>query len=678
MFESLMTSGSGGRGEASAAATAVVSVRSIDGLVERAINRTRDWLLKAQFQDGYWWGELEADTTLESDYILFLKVVAPHETQKIEKAANYVRKHQLEDGGWNIFPGGPSEVNATVKAYFGLRLAGDSATATHMLRARERAIALGGLEGTNSYARIYLALAGVLDWNLAPAIPPEIMLLPRWLFINSLEMSSWTRAIVIPLSILFGTKPKWPAANGITIDELFGNRERARKAFKWDKKLFSWRNFFLAGDALMKGYERLPWKPFRNLAIKRSKEWMIEHLQRSEGLAAIYPAMANSVFSLLALGSSVDDPLVKQQIAYLNALEIEEEDSLRLQPALSPVWDTAIAMVSLAEAGLDPRHPALIRAAKWLLDLQITGGGDWQIKNKEGESGGWAFEFRNDFFPDVDDTAFVLMALARLSYPDQEQMNKAITKALSWLLSMQNRDGGFAAFDRDNDLTLLNQIPFADHNAMLDPSTADVTARVIECLGKLGWSSDHPVIKNAMNFLQEDQANDGSWYGRWGVNYVYGTSGVLRAMEALKLTETPECARARDWLRATQNTDGGFGENLRSYNDSKWRGRGRSTASQTAWGLIGLLAVCPPTDPAVTAAVRYLTKTQNEDGTWDESEFTGTGFPGVFYLKYHLYRISFPLYALAHYRNLKDGLPEFSAFKSGSKGFKFREIHRDN
>ncbi|MGB8591805.1 MAG: squalene--hopene cyclase [Candidatus Acidiferrales bacterium] len=656
--------------------TATVPTRNLEGLVELAIDRTKHWLLRAQFEGGYWWGELEADTTLESDYIVYHFFLGRPDSPKIPKLANYVRAEQLADGGWNIFPGGPSELNASAKAYFALKLAGDDPGASHMRRARERVVALGGLESSNSYTRFYMALAGVIEWNLVPVVPAELILLPNWFFINLYEMSSWTRAIVVTLSLLSSRKPKYDVAPSGFVDELFADPENKRKAFAWDRRFFSWRNFFLAADRVMKLHERSPWKPFRSRSIKKIDQWLREHIDRSEGIAAIYPSIQNSILCLLELGYAEDDSMVKQQIAHFSAHEIEEDDALRIQPCVSPVWDTAIAMVALEEAGVDPKHPSLVGAARWMLDLQITGGGDWQVKNRDAEPGGWAFEFRNDHFPDVDDTAFVLMALGRVAYPDPKRMNEGVRRGLAWLLSMQNRDGGWGAFDRDNDLTLLNNIPFADHNAMLDPSTADVTARALECLGKLGWPADHPAMKNARAFLKKDQAPDGPWYGRWGVNYVYGTSGVLRAMEAIGCTDSKECQRAAMWLRSVQNPDGGFGESLQSYSDSKYRGRGASTASQTAWGLIGLLATCGPDDEAVLAAVRYLVETQNEDGSWDEDEFTGTGFPSVFYLKYHLYRISFPLYALAHYRNLKDGVEEFAGVKPGPQGFQHRKIDR--
>jgi squalene-hopene/tetraprenyl-beta-curcumene cyclase len=674
MSEALMTSrsSSGQHG----GATATVPVRTLEGLVDQAVDRATRWLLAAQLPAGCWWGELEADITLNSDYIVYHYVIGKQNSPKIPKLANHIRRLQLPDGGWNIFPKGPAELNATIKAYFSLKLIGDDIQAPHMRKARARVIALGGIESSNSYTRLHLALMGAVDWDLAPAIPPELVLLPRWFFVNLYEMSSWTRAIVVTLSVLYGLRPKWNMTPAGFVDELFADPDRKRKAFEWDREVVSWRNFFLATDRAMKLYEQLHWKPFRALALKKSKKWILERIDRSEGLAAIYPSMQNSIFCLHALGHSFDDPIIQEQIKHLSAHEIEDGDVIRMQPCVSPVWDTAIAMVSLEEAGIDPRHFALVKAANWILDAQITGGGDWQVKNRDAEPGGWAFEFRNDHFPDVDDTAFVLMALARVGYPDKQRMESSLRRGLAWMLSMQNRDGGWGAFDRDNNLTLLNNIPFADHNAMLDPSTADVTARSMEALAKLGWPADHPAMESALAFLQKDQAPDGPWYGRWGVNYVYGTSGVLRAMEALGLGNAPECRHAANWLRSVQNPDGGFGESLHSYSDSNWRGRGSSTASQTAWGLIGLLAVCGADDPAVHAAVKYLVDAQNENGTWDEEEFTGTGFPSVFYLKYHLYRNSFPLYALAHYRNLRDGRAEFAAARPGPQGIAYRKLHR--
>jgi len=646
--------------------------QDLGAALELAIENGASHLLSLQAEEGYWLGELEADTTLESDYIYYLFVLGKADSDRIAKFANYVRRRQLPDGGWSIFPGGASDLNATTKAYFALKLAGDDIDAQHMKLARETVHRLGGLEHTNSYVRFYLALIGAVGWELVPSIPPELCLLPNWSLLSIYEMSSWTRGIVIPMAILAALRPEWRLPERARVDELFKDLGQKSAAFAWSDQLISWRNVFLAIDRALKLYEKLPWKPLRRRALREAKAWMLDHLQRSEGLAAIYPAMMNSIFALLALGHSPNDPLTAREIREFSRFEIEEGDTIRMQPCVSPVWDTCIAMVALEEAGLPPDHPALVKAADWILSKQVLGGGDWQVKNKDAEPGGWAFEFRNDFYPDVDDTGFVLMALQRVKHPDPERMEKSVRRGIQWLLSMQNKDGGWGAFDRDNDRQILCNIPFADHNAMIDPSTADVTARVVECLGRFGWPGDHPVIQRAVRFLLKDQCDDGSWFGRWGVNYVYGSAGVLRALETVSLTAMEFCQRAVNWMRAVQKPDGSFGESLWSYTDPSTKGQGNSTASQTAWGLIGLLAGSEPTDPAVQKAVAYLVHQQNANGSWSESEFTGTGFPGVFYLKYHLYRNSFPLYALARFQNRAHNAPEFCALKFEPSGFRQR------
>jgi squalene-hopene/tetraprenyl-beta-curcumene cyclase len=515
-------------------------------------------------------------------------------------------------------------------------------------------------------------MIGAIGWDLAPAIPPELMLIPSWMPVNLYEMSSWTRAIIIPLSIVYATKPDWRMPDCPNVDELFADRASAKVAFAWSGKIISWRNVFLAIDKALKLHERLPWKPFRARAIAKAQQWLLDHVERSEGLATIIPAMANSIYAMLALGYPGGDGLVRRELGWISAYGIEEGDTLRMQPCISPVWDTAIAMVSLEEAGVDASHPALQSASRWLIDHQILGPGDWQVKNKDAPPGGWAFEFRNDFFPDVDDTAFVLMAL-RGAVNDSERFEQAARRGLAWLLSMQNRDGGWGAFDRDNDKSVMTNIPFADHNAMIDPSSADVAARSVECLGHFGWSASHPAVQKALTYLRREQTPEGAWYGRWGVNYVYGTSGVLRAMEAIGCNDSAECRRAMEWLKRVQNADGGFGESCESYEKYGQKGVGKSTASQTAWGLIGLLATVGPEDPSAMRAVAWLTEHQNEDGSWDEDQFTGTGFPCVFYLKYHLYRNSFPLYALARYRNMRNGVNATpQAFRFDPNQFKYR------
>src|SRR5215471_14781320 len=663
-------------GEELPAAPSTVSWQEQDWAerLEKSIERGADHLLSLQAEQGYWQGELEADTTLESDYIYYLHVLSKADPGRIQKLANYVRQRQLPDGGWSIYPGGPSELNATCKAYFALKLAGDSPDAPCLAQARETIHRLGGLEHSNSYVRFYLALVGALGWELVPSIPPELMLIPTWLPFNIYEMSSWTRGIVIPMTILATLRPDWRLPEWAHVDELFKDPNHKAAAFDWSAQLLSWKNLFLAIDRGLKLYEKSPWKPFRQRALREAKSWVLNHVERTEGLAAIYPAMMNSIFALIALGHGPEDPLTWREIKEFSRFEIEDGDTIRMQPCVSPLWDTCIAMVSLQEAGVAPDHPALVKSAEWILSKQILGPGDWQVKNKDAEPGGWAFEFRNDHYPDVDDTAFVLMALQRVKYPDPVRMRAAVQRGIQWLLSMQNRDGGWGAFDRDNDRKLLCNIPFADHNAMIDPSTADVTARVLECLGRYGWGADHAAVRRGVQFLLKDQCKDGSWFGRWGANYVYGTSGVLRALETVSLTAQDYCQRAVNWLKSVQKTDGSFGESLCSYHVESAKGQGNSTPSQTAWGLIGLLAAADPGDPAIAKAAAYLVEQQNEDGSWNETDFTGTGFPCVFYLKYHLYRNSFPVYALArfHKQTQNAGEPEFCAIQFHPGQFRMR------
>lgn len=642
---------------------------NLESRVREAVRRAAEYLLSLQAREGYWVAELQADTTVESDYIFCLHILGRAHPVRILKLANYIRQKQLAEGGWNIYEGGPSELDATIKAYLALRVAGDSPQAPHMVRARERVHALGGIEGTKSYTRFYLALCGAVRWENVPAIPPELLLLPARFFLSIYAMSSWSRAIVVPLTILYALKPRWPLPPSVRVAELFRNGSGSIPAFNWDRGIVSWRNFFLALDRLARTYERLPWKPLRRRALAKARWWLLEHLERGDGLGAIYPAMVNSVLALLALGYPADDPLTAREIGHLAQFEIEQGDTIRIQPCVSPVWDTATAMTALEEAGLPPHHAALVKSAKWLLERQVVSGGDWQVANPEVEPGGWAFEFRNDAYPDVDDASFVLMALQRVAFPAKERQKLALRRGVSWMLGMQNPDGGWGAFDRDNACAILTRVPFADHNAMIDPSTEDVTARVLECLGCLGWSPSDAAVERGLRFLEKQQTAEGAWYGRWGVNYIYGTSGVLRALETLGLGGEGMAQRALAWLRSVQNPDGGFGESCASYDDPSLKGQGPSTPSQTAWGLIGLLAAGDVWDPAVARAVHYLLRHQKPDGSWEEEAFTGTGFPRVFYLRYHMYRNSFPLYALARCAKLLGGGTRFEAVHFSPKEF---------
>jgi squalene-hopene/tetraprenyl-beta-curcumene cyclase len=620
--------------------------------VRRAMDSAQDYLLKIQHSDGHWCGELEGDTILESEYILTMHFIGRSDEDRVRKAANYIRQKQLPEGGWAIYQGGPPEVSASAKAYFVLKLMGDDPDAPHMEKAREVIRALGGLDATNSFTRIYLAIFGQYPWERCPAVPPEIVLLPTWAPINLYEMSSWTRGIVVPLSVMWASKPYCAVPEHANIDELMLDRSPnmpARRGF--------WRLIFNTTDYTLKLLERRRWSPTREKALKACEQWMIEHFEKSDGIGAIFPPIINSIIALRCLGYENDHALTASQIRELEKLEIDEGETLKVAPCFSPVWDTALAMNALAESGLPVEHPALQKAAEWLLDKEVKEVGDWKIKNPDAQPGGWYFEYANEFYPDVDDTFQVLTALSKVRFSDPQRESRkleAIDRGLRWVLSMQNRDGGWGSFDKDCDEQFLTQIPFADHNAMIDPSTSDITGRGVEALSNLGFSKDHPVAQKAITFLQGEQERDGSWFGRWGCNYIYGTWLVLHGLKTIgEDMMEPGYQAAGCWLRGVQNADGGWGELPDSYQDPGTKGHGPSTPSQTAWALLGLMASEDQSD-GLKLGIEYLIKGQREDGSWKDDFWTGTGFPGVFYLRYHLYATYFPLLALGLYEKRMD------------------------
>ncbi len=626
------------------------------------LKAARDFLLGLQNPQGYWVGELEADSTLESDYILLENYLGSPCAQKVRKAANYILSKQLPDGGWNIYTGGPSNVSATVKAYFALKLAGFRGDEHFMRRARETALALGGVQAANTFTKIYFALFGQYDWDAVPAIPPELILFPDLHYFSIYQMSSWSRAILVPLSIIYAHKPQRPVPD-VNIDEVFLEGRHVNLRLPRDPTPFSWRNFFLGVDRILKVIERSRFKPLRQQALARAEQWMRARFQGCEGLGAIFPAMMNSIIALDCLGYRRGNPVMDEALRAFYHFEIEEGETLRMQPCFSPVWDTAIALYAAIEAGLPPDSPAAVRAADWLLDVQSRGRGDWQVTRPNVEPGGWYFEFKNEAYPDVDDTAMVLLALARARASSAKRLEQAIQRGMNWLLGMQGRDGGFAAFDVDNDHAVFCQMPFADHNAMLDPSCPDLTGRALEALAKFGHRKGTPQVDRAITFLQQHQEPEGCWFGRWGVNYIYGTCFALRGLRAAgeDLREA-YILRAGEWLRSIQNPDGGWGESCESYDNPDLKGQGPSTASQTAWALMGLFAGGDFASESVRRGIEYLLVTQTAQGTWEEPYFTGTGFPRVFYLRYHLYRHYFPLLALAEYAksgNLEFAVPRF-------------------
>ena len=643
------------------------------GEVSEGITRSTDWLLGQQHADGYWCGELEADSMLESDYIFMHTLLGTGDRGKMDRAVNEILRHQNTDGGWSLYPGGPSNVNYGVKCYLALKLMGYSADHPLMVTARENVLALGGVVECNTFTKIYLCALGQYDYDAVPAVPPEIVLFPNWFYFNIYEISSWSRGILVPLSIIYAKKPfkKIPQEQGI--DELFvGGRAKADLYLRWDrKKPLGWRNFFLALDRITHWFERIHIRPLRKIALKAAEKWLLERFEMSDGLGAIYPAMLNAIVALACLGYTPDDPQFIRAMDEFEKLGIDNPQgeakyptpTFRMQPCMSPVWDTAQAVYALGEAGVPKNDERLLKAADWMLSKEVRHKGDWAQKVKNVAPGGWYFEFNNEFYPDVDDSAQVLLALNQVRNPRERYQHEVSQRALDWIFAMQCKNGGWAAFDRDNTKMIFQYIPFADHNAMLDPPTADITGRILEMLATYGYTRRDIRVERAVQFVLREQEQDGSWFGRWGVNYLYGTFLVLRGLEAMGVwSHEPPIVNAAEWIRMVQNADGGWGETCGSYDDPAQRGIGPSTPSQTAWAVLGLLAAGDLRSDSVAKGIRWLITHQTPDGTWDESAegrngeaiYTGTGFPRVFYLAYHLYRDYFPLLALTTYKRMKE------------------------
>jgi squalene-hopene/tetraprenyl-beta-curcumene cyclase len=619
--------------------------------VSAAADRGRAWLLARQKPDGHWVGELEGDTILESEFVLLLAFLGRLDDPRIRQAANHLLNQQLPAGGWANYPGGPAEISVSTKAYFALKIAGHPQDDPVMRRAAEVIRGLGGAEATNSFTRFYLALLGQVPYSACPSVPAEIILFPRWFYFHIYAMSAWSRTIFVPLSVVDAHKPVTPLPAAMHIRELFLGDPRAKRwPAKPTKKWLSWTNFFLGVDWAFKTLERFRLTPLRRLAVRKAVAWMRERCADSDGLGAIFPPIIYHAVVLRCLGVPDGDPEMRWVMKQLEELCIPEGDTLRLQPCLSPVWDTALSLLGAAEAGECGESEEVEAAVGWLLAKEVRQPGDWAKTVRGIEPGGWFFEYRNAVYPDTDDTSMVLIALARTGHATREACRPAVHRALNWLLAMQNSDGGWAAFDKDVNKEILTKVPFADHNAMLDPSCPDITARVLEALSHYGYRVGQKPVDRAVQFILSHQEDDGAWFGRWGVNYVYGTWQVLVGLAAVGFdTTAPAARRGVRWLKECQNADGGWGESCRSYDDPSAAGQGDSTPSQTAWAVLGLIAAGEEETAEVRAGVEYLIGTQNADGTWTEGPFTGTGFPRVFYLKYHMYPAYFPLMALGRY-----------------------------
>ena len=634
-----------------------------------AVTRSCEQILSQQHPDGYWCGELEADSMLEADYIFLHVLLESGDPGRMKRALTEILRYQNADGSWSIYPGGPGNISLAVKCYFACKLMGMKADHRILQNARTWILANGGVVACNTFTKIYLCALGQYDYDAVPAIPPEIVLAPNWFYFNIYEISSWSRAILVPLSIIYAKKPfkKIPAEQGI--DELFvGGRENANLRLRMDRKnLVSWRNLFLLADRAFHKIEAVYIRPLRKLALKKAEKWMLERLEMSDGLGAIYPAMLNAIVALRCLGYSDDDPQVIRARDEFEKLGIEDagvpdysEPTFRMQPCMSPVWDTAYAVFALGEAGVPKNDPRLLKAADWMLAKEVRHKGDWAVKVRNSEPGGWYFEFNNEFYPDTDDTAQVLLSLSKIENPRERYQYDVSQRAINWLFAMQCKNGGWASFDKDNTKMIFQYIPFADHNAMLDPPTVDITGRILEMLATYGYTREDKRVEKAIQFIFREQESDGSWFGRWGVNYIYGTFLVLRGLEAMGVwNHEPQIQQAAEWIRMVQNSDGGWGESCHSYDDPNTRGIGQSTPSQTAWAILGLLAAGDNRSDSVAKGVRWLLERQKANGEWDESVgegatrqaiYTGTGFPRVFYLAYHMYRNYFPLLALTTYK----------------------------
>ncbi len=624
---------------------------------EAALKSAVDRLLGAQQADGHWVYVLEADATIASEYILLRHFLGEIEGEAFRAdqtmLTGYIRGLQAEHGGWPLFFGGAFDMSASVKAYFALKCAGDSPDAPHMTRARQAILAHGGAARSNVFTRIQLALFGAVPWRAVPTMPVEIMLLPRWFPFHLSKVSYWSRTVLVPLLILMTLKPQARNPTGTGIAELFATPPEHERDWHSNPNSSALVPIFRAIDAVLRAAEPLMPKAPRRRAIDKALAFIEERLNGQDGLGAIYPAMANAVMAYDALGLPPDDPRVATARAAVAALITRGPDKQLVQPCVSPIWDTALACHALLEAG-GPKA-ALHAAGDWLRDRQVLDVvGDWAEQRPGVRPGGWPFQYANPHYPDLDDTAVVVMALDRL---DPQRYREAIERGAEWVLGLQSKNGGWGAFDADNTHEYLNHIPFADHGALLDQPSSDVTGRCLGMLAQLGYKKDHPAVVKALDFLRREQEADGSWFGRWGTNYVYGTWSVLSAYNAIGVDmDGPDVRKAVDWLVGCQREDGGWGESCSTY----WREhRGEtvpeSSASQTAWAVLALMAAGEVDHPAVERGIAYLTRTQKDDGSWDERYYNAVGFPRVFYLHYHGYRAYFPMWSIARYRNLKSG-----------------------
>ena len=626
--------------------------------LEKSIGRATDALLARQHDDGHWAFELEADATIPAEYVLLKHYLAKSadeiDTEVERKIVRYLKSIQGDHGGWPLYHGGAFNISASVKAYYCLKICGEDINQDYMRRAREAILAHGGAKTSNIFTLIQLALFGQVPWHAVPVMPIELINMPRWFPVHLDKVSYWSRTVIVPLLVLMTKKPQARNPKQVHVQELFTVPPAEVTNWYNMNRRGAWASFFRGVDRVLRRVEWMFPKSGREKALNKAVAWVTERLNGEDGLGAIYPAMANSVMMFDVLGYPKDHPDRAIAEKSIEKLMVIEEDRAYCQPCLSPVWDTGLAAHALLEVGGEAAE-RLKPSMEWLRKNQITDVvGDWASARPNVRPGGWAFQYANPHYPDVDDTAVVVMALDRF---DAGSSKEAIERGAEWIFGLQSKNGGWGAFDADNDYEYLNHIPFADHGALLDPPTADVSARCVGMLAQLGYKMDDPRVKAAVEYLIREQEPEGCWFGRWGTNYVYGTWSVLCALNAIGLAhDHPAMRKAVQWLESKQRPDGGWGESGDSYWDDKPRGEGPvSTASQTAWAVLGLMAAGEVDSEATRRGIQFIASTQAEHGLWDEDEYTAVGFPRVFYLRYHGYRAFFPLWALARYRNLKHG-----------------------
>jgi len=607
-----------------------------------ALERGRDHLLSLQDERGYWKGELETNVTMEAEDLLLREFLGIRQPLETALTANWIRSKQQPEGGWNIYHGGPMDLSTTIEAYAALRLAGDPAEAEHMKAAREVALSMGGIDRSRVFTRIWLALFGEWSWDDLPALPPEMVLLPPWFPLNIYDFGCWARQTIVPLTIVSAHRPVRPLP--FSLSELrTGDRPDPQTS------LATWAGRFHLLDRVLHRYERRPWRALRQRAMRLGAEWIVARQEADGSWGGIQPPWVYSVMALHLLGYPMSHPVIVKALAGLEAFTIEEGDFRRLEACQSPVWDTALVLVALRDAGVAADDPAMRAGAQWLLDNEVTIRGDWAVRRPDVPPGGWAFEFENDNYPDTDDTAEVVLALRGANAGDPEAQEAALERAIAWTMAMQSRGGGWAAFDVDNTSRICTELPFCDFGEVIDPTSSDVTAHVIEMLAEEGLAGD-PRVRAGVRWLIAQQEPCGSWFGRWGANHLYGTGAAVPALIRAGVSPEHEAIRsAVRWLEGVQNADGGFGEDLRSYDPDGVPGRGESTASQTGWALLALLDAGGRESKAVRRGVEWLVDHQRADGGWDEPQFTGTGFPRDFFIRYHLYRDCFPIMALGRH-----------------------------